>query len=181
MKKKTTFNIVLSGVFLALALVLPFLTGQIPEIGSMLCPMHLPVLICGFICGWKYGLIVGVVAPILRSLIFTMPPFYPAAIAMAFELGVYGLISGLLYQYIKSKNEKLSIINILITLVVSIIMGRIVWGIVRYLIGVLDETIIFNFKMFLTGAFITAWPGIILQILLVPSVVYAIERYRTKK
>ena len=104
-KESELFKIVLSSIFLALAYVLPFLTGQIPEIGSMLCPMHIPVLLCGFICGWKYGLIVGIIAPIFRSLTLGMPPLFPTALAMAFELGTYGLLSGLFYN-VFNKNKK---------------------------------------------------------------------------
>ena len=52
-----------SAICLALCLVLPFLTGQIPQIGKMLCPMHIPVLLCGFICGWPYGLVCGLHMP----------------------------------------------------------------------------------------------------------------------
>ena len=74
-----------SALSLALAMVLPFLTGQIPEIGSMLCPMHLPALLCGFMCGWPWGLAVGFISPLLRSMIFGMPPVW-VAIAMAFEM-----------------------------------------------------------------------------------------------
>ncbi|MFQ6976237.1 MAG: ECF transporter S component [Oscillibacter sp.] len=64
-----------SALFLALAMVLPFLTGQIPEIGSMLCPMHLPALLCGFMCGWPWGLAVGFISPLLRSM-SGMPPIW---------------------------------------------------------------------------------------------------------
>lgn len=54
-QKEQIQNMVLSALLLAIGLVLPFLTGQIPEIGSALLPMHIPVLICGFICGWQWG------------------------------------------------------------------------------------------------------------------------------
>ena len=81
-----------AALFLALAYVMPFLTGQIPEIGSMLCPLHIPVLLCGFICGAPWGLAVGFIAPLLRSLILGMPPFFPKAVCMAFELAAYGFI-----------------------------------------------------------------------------------------
>ena len=72
-----------SALYLAIALVLPFLTGQIPQIGSMLCPMHIPALLCGFVCGWPWGLAVGFIAPLLRSALFGMPTMFPAAVAMA--------------------------------------------------------------------------------------------------
>ena len=85
-------NLVLGALFLALALVLPFFTGQIPQIGAMLCPMHLPILLAGFVCGGPVGAVVGFIAPLLRMVMFGMPPFY-VAIAMAFELLTYGLVS----------------------------------------------------------------------------------------
>ncbi len=98
MKNPSTKKLVLAALFLALAYLLPFLTGRIPEIGSMLLPMHLPVLICGFVCGWPYGLAVGFVAPLLRSFTLGMPPFFPTAVAMAFELAAYGAITGICYK-----------------------------------------------------------------------------------
>ena len=96
-------KVITSGVCLALCLLLPFLTGQIPQVGSMLCPMHIPVLICGLACGWPYGLVVGLIAPIFRSLLFGMPPLFPTATAMAFELAAYGAISGILYLLLPKK------------------------------------------------------------------------------
>jgi thiamine transporter ThiT len=84
--REKILKIVFSAMFLALCYVLPFLTGQIPEIGSMLCPMHIPVLLCGFVCGWPWGLVVGITAPLLRSFTLSMPPLFPTAICMAFEL-----------------------------------------------------------------------------------------------
>ena len=103
MMKKGTRSLVYAAVCLALALVLPFLTGQIPQIGQMLSPMHIPVFLCGFLCGWQWGLLVGFVAPILRSLLFGMPAIFPNACAMAFELATYGLLTGLLYDLLPRK------------------------------------------------------------------------------
>ena len=102
-KYNSLLKMILAAFFLALAYVMPFLTGQIPEIGSMLCPMHLPVLLCGFVCGAPYGLAVGLAAPVLRSLTLGMPPLFPVAFAMAFELAAYGLISGVLYRLFPKK------------------------------------------------------------------------------
>ncbi|MBO4378749.1 MAG: ECF transporter S component, partial [Clostridia bacterium] len=70
-----------AALYLAIAMVLPFVTGQIPQISSMLLPMHIPALLCGFMCGWKYGLAVGFIAPLLRSATFGMPPMIPTAVA----------------------------------------------------------------------------------------------------
>ena len=99
MKKTSNLrNLILSAMFLALAFVLPFITGQIPQIGAMLLPMHIPVLLCGFFCGAPWGLAVGFIAPLFRSVIFGMPPMFPTALCMAFELAAYGLVSGFMYR-----------------------------------------------------------------------------------
>lgn len=101
MKKHTSLkNLVLSAMFLAIGLVLPFFIGQIPAIGKMLLPMHIPVLLCGD-RGWQWGLGVGFVLPLLRSVLFNFPVMYPNAIGMAFELAVYGLVIGYLYAHSK--------------------------------------------------------------------------------
>ena len=96
-------KMIVAALFLALAYVMPFLTGQIPEIGSMLCPMHIPVLLCGFICGWPWGLAVGFIAPLFRSLTLGMPPLFPTAICMSLELAAYGAIAGLIHKLLPKK------------------------------------------------------------------------------
>jgi len=164
--KKLTY----SALFLALALVLPFLTGQIPEIGAMLCPMHIPALLCGFICGWPWGLAVGLISPILRSLIFSMPPMFPAAVSMAAELAVYGAVSGILYKILPRKA-----VSIYIALLTAMVAGRAAWGIVRFAIAGLQSTS-FTFAAFFAGAVTSAIPGIILQIVLIPLLVLALKR-----
>ena len=103
---KPVKKLVLAGMFLALGMILPFITGQVPQIGNMLCPMHIPVLLCGFICGWQYGLVVGFITPLLRSFMFGMPPVYPTAIVMAFELMTYGFLSGFLYEHSRWQRVK---------------------------------------------------------------------------
>ena len=168
MKNKKLQNLVLSAMFLGLGLVLPFFTGQIPQIGSMLLPMHLPVILCGFICGWKYGLVVGAVTPILRSAVFGMPPMYPTAIAMAFELAAYGFLVGFLF-----KNARWQCLKSLYRcLIISMLGGRVVWGIVMTVILGLGENG-FTLTAFLTGAFLNAIPGIIVQLILVPAIMLA--------
>ena len=162
---KNLLNLVLSAMFLALALVLPFLTGQIAEFGSMLLPMHIPVMLCGLVCGPQYGLVVGLIAPLMRSLIFGMPPMFPTAISMAFELATYGLVIGLLFQKSRWKCIK----SLYRSMIISMLCGRVVWGIVQcILLGLGDDG--FTFSMFLSGAVIKAVPGIILQLLLIPTV-----------
>ena len=158
-----------AALFLALALVLPFLTGQIPQIGSALSPMHIPVLLCGFLVGWPWGLAVGFIAPLLRSVIFGMPVMVPGAVAMAFELAVYGLVSGILYHLLPKKKW-----SIYVTLIVAMLAGRAVWGIARLIIAGLSGNS-FTWALFLAGAFTNAIPGIILHIILIPVIVMVLE------
>lgn len=160
-------KLVLSAVFLALCMLLPFLTGQIQAFGSMLTPMHIPVLLCGFVCGPVYGAAVGTIAPLMRSLIFGMPPPYPTAIAMAFELCAYGFFAGLLYNALPKKAG-----FVYASLIASMLIGRGVWGIAMLLLLTGD----FAFSAFLNVAFLTAWPGIILQILIIPPIVLLLKR-----
>lgn len=163
-------KLVLSAVCLSLCMVLPFLTGQIPEIGGMLCPMHIPVLLCGFICGPSWATIVGAVAPLLRFALFGMPPLFPTGVAMCFELATYGAVSGLMYRCLPRKA-----INVYVSLIAAMLCGRIVWGIVRLILsGVTGSS--FTWALFLSGAFTTAVPGMILHIVLIPLIVLALER-----
>ncbi|MBR2890572.1 MAG: ECF transporter S component [Oscillospiraceae bacterium] len=170
MKQTNVRKMVLAALFLALAQVLPFLTGQIPEIGSMLCPMHIPALLCGFFCGWPWGLAVGLVAPVLRSLIFGMPPMFPAAVCMAVELAVYGAVSGLLYSKLPRKK-----ISVYIALLGAMVSGRLAWGLARFLCAGLDVTA-FGLSAFWAGAVTTAIPGILVQLVLIPVLVLTLER-----
>ena len=168
-------KLVFAAMFLALAYVMPFLTGQIPEIGSMLCPMHIPVLLCGFVCGWPWGLLVGFIAPLLRSLTLGMPPLFPMAFCMAFELATYGAVAGLMHKILPKK--KISIYGSLIT---AMIIGRIVFGIAMYTcMGIKGGT--YSLAAFISGTVLEAIPGIVLQIILIPILVMLIENTRSSK
>ena len=174
MKNSNVKTMVLAALFLALALVLPFLTGQIPEIGSMLCPMHIPALLCGFFCGWPWGLAVGLIAPILRSLLFGMPPMFPVAVCMAAELAAYGAVSGLMYSKLPRKKG-----SVYIALVTAMVIGRLVWGAARFLCAGLDMSA-FGLAAFWAGAVTTAIPGIVVQLILIPILVLALEKRSAK-
>ena len=170
MKKTNVKQLVLAALFLALALVLPFLTGQIPEIGSMLCPMHIPALLCGFFCGWPWGLAVGLIAPVLRSLLFGMPPMFPVAVCMSAELATYGAVSGFLYGRLPRSRA-----SIYISLLTAMVTGRLVWGAARFLCAGLDASA-FGLGAIWAGAVTTAIPGIIVQILLIPVLVMMLQK-----
>ncbi len=173
--KNNLVKTVLAAVFLALALVLPLLTGQLRQIGNALCPMHIPVLLCGFICGPWYGLAIGFTAPLLRFLIFSAPPIMPVGIAMAFELAAYGLVAGLMYQTLQ-KNKG----NIYVSLISAMVSGRIVWGIVLTVLYGFGKAE-FGFAAFIAGAFINAIPGIIIQIILVPALIITFKKANENK
>lgn len=163
-------RLIASAICLALALDLPYLTGQLQPIGNMLCPMHIPVLLCGFLCGWPWGLAVGFLAPLLRSALFGMPLFFPIGISMAFELAAYGAIAGILHRTLSPRP-----VSLYICLLTAMAGGRLLWGCVRFLLAGLDRTE-FPFSAFLAGAFTNAIPGILLQFLLIPPLVMALDR-----
>lgn len=162
-------KLILSAIFLSLCLVLPFITGQIPEIGSMISPMHIPVFLCGMICGWQWGLSVGFIAPLMRWMIFGMPPM-PSCIAMAFELAAYGSISGIIYKISPKK-----IAYTYISLICSMIAGRFVWGAAQWCIVGLSGGV-FTFSAFLAGALFESIPGIILHLVLIPLIILILKK-----
>ena len=155
----------------SIGLVLPFLTGQIPEIGNLLLPMHLPVLLCGFICGKIYGGIVGFSLPLVRSLIFGMPVLFPSAVTMAFELMAYGFFTAFIYSFFRKK----TLLSIYLSLIPAMLIGRAVKGAANAIAyGVSDKA--YSFGAFISGAFAEAVPGIILQLLLIPAVLIALKK-----
>ena len=160
----------LAAVCLALCMVLPFLTANIPEIGSALCPMHIPVFLCAFLCGPWWAVGVGAAAPLLRFLLVGMPPVFPTGLAMCFELASYGLIAGLLYKKLPKKPA-----GIYAALVAAMLGGRIVWGIARVIMSGVSGAA-FTWAAFMAGAFTNAVPGMILHIVLIPVIVMALQK-----
>ncbi len=164
-------KLAVTAMLFAVGMVLPFFIGQIPAIGKMLLPMHIPVLLCGFIVGWQYGVLTGFLLPIVRGLVFGMPPLYPNAVAMAFEMAAYGFVSGYLYSHARWQCTKM----LYISLVTAMLAGRIVWAFAEViLLGIGGN--IFTWKMFAAGAFLNAIPGIIVQLTLIPLIMVALRR-----
>ncbi len=166
----STKDLVLAGLFIAIGIILPFFTGQIPEFGNMLLPMHIPVLLSGYVLGGPMGLIIGFILPLFRSFLFNAPPMFPAAVSMSFELATYGLVTGLLYKSLP-KNK----INIYLSLTAAMIAGRIVWGLARLSLYGIQGTP-FNITLFVEGAILLALPGIIIQLALIPILVMILEK-----
>lgn len=164
-------KLAVTAMLFAVGMVLPFFIGQIPAIGKMLLPMHIPVLLCGFIVGWQYGALIGFLLPIVRGLVFGMPPLYPNAVAMAFEMAAYGFVSGYLYSHARWQCTKM----LYISLVTAMLAGRLVWAFAEViLLGIGGN--IFTWKMFAAGAFLNAIPGIIVQLTLIPLIMVALRR-----
>ena len=169
-QNKSVRNMVVSALMLAVAYILPNFTGNIPEIGSMLLPMHLPTILCGFLCGGGWGAAVGFISPIFRSaLTGGFPPMFPTAIAMAFEMAAYGFVSGLLYQRLPR-----TLGGIYGSLIAAMLTGRVVWGIVMSIL--LAGGSGFTVAAFVAGAFTSAIPGIILQLIAIPVIVLALQK-----
>jgi len=169
MIKNKTKKMVTAALLMAVGIILPFITMQIPAIGNMLLPMHIPVILCGFLCGGGYGLAIGLVLPILRSFLFGMPPLMPIGTAMAFELAAYGLVSGLLYRRFSGKK-----CGIYMSLIAAMLAGRVVWGLISFgLFTMLGNP--FTWQIFFVQAVVNAIPGIILQLILIPVIIYAVK------
>lgn len=164
-------KLTLSAMFIALGIVLPMLTGQLQQIGQMLLPMHIPVFLCGLICGWQYGAVVGFVLPLMRSMMFGMPPIFPNATSMALELMTYGLVAGLLYGL--SRHQ--CIIALYRSLVISMLAGRAVWGVAQIVFLNMQGNA-FTWKAFMSGAFLNAIPGIAIQLVLIPALMLALHK-----
>lgn len=167
-----TKKLVLSAMFLAIAMVLPSLFGGAQPILQRISPMHLPVMLCGFACGWPYGLAVGIISPLLRGTLFGVPPLVPTGLSMACELATYGFVTGFLYQFFSKKKYMLYV-----ELLIAMLAGRIVMGLVDIpLYGMAGKE--YSLKIFLTMAFVNAVPALIFQIIVVPLLVMAFRKAR---
>lgn len=179
-KNVPVYSLVLSAMLLALGLVLPLLTGQLQTIGQLISPLHIPVLICGLCCGWKWGLGVGIILPILRAFTFGMPPFPNTALPMAFELGAYGLLTGLLYPlFLRLFQKKSHLPAMLTALVLAMIGGRLVGGAAKALLlsfGLIGTRDPYTFAAFFASYFTGTAVGAVIHIVLIPAVVTALEK-----
>lgn len=164
----STKKMVLTSLMIAVGVVLPIAFHSIPNAGSILLPMHIPVLICGIICGFPFGLLCGIITPLLSSLLTGMPPaaYLPAMIC---ELAVYGLVTSLLIRFVRTKSVYA---NIYIALIGAMISGRIVYGILNSLIFRAGS---YSAQIWLTSAFVTALPGIVIQLILIPLIVLKLQ------
>ena len=162
-------RLVTAALCVALAVVLPQALHSIPKAGSVLLPMHIPVLLCGLTCGGPYGLACGILAPVVSHLTTGMPGtgYLPAMIC---ELAAYGLISGLTAQFIHTGKRT---VDIYIQLISAMLLGRVVYGVVNALIFHAGA---YSMEMFISAAFVTAFPGIVIQLVFLPAIVLLLEK-----
>ncbi len=167
--KRSTQQLVFAALCLAAGIVLPFVTGQIPFIGNLLLPMHIPVFVCAFCSTKGYSTTVGLVLPLLRSALFSVPTFFPNAVAMAIELAVYALVASLIFQLLNRR----TVAAVYISMLPAMLIGRVAWGVARWLMmGFTSEP--FTLPYFAAEAFVNALPGIVLQLIVVPVLVMLI-------
>ena len=161
-------KLVLTAVCSALCVIVPMAFHAIPNAGQVFLPMHIPVLLCGMLCSWPYGLACGLIGPALSSLITGMP--LPAVLpGMLVECAVYGCASGVLLRYIRT--GKLYA-DLYLSLVPAMLLGRVISGIVKGLI----LTPGLSLSAWATASFVTALPGIAIQLVLVPALLLGLER-----
>lgn len=166
--KNSIKNMTMAAVCVALCVVLPIAFHSIPDAGSVFLPMHIPVLICGMICGWPYGFLCGLVGPLLSSALTGMPPiaFLPA---MMVECAAYGMVSGLMLKYVHTKS---TYADLYIALITAMIAGRVISGIAKALIFTPGLAM----SAWITASFVTALPGILIQLVFLPGVVFTLMK-----
>jgi len=163
-----TKKTVLSAVFAAICVVLPQAFHVIPNAGSVFLPMHIPVLLCGMVCGWGHGLLCGLIGPLLSSLITSMPPMAMLP-SMMIECAAYGAVSGLLMKYTRTGKVYA---DLYISMVTAMLAGRALSGIAKALILAPDTTL----SAWIAASFVTALPGILIQLAFLPSIVFALMK-----
>lgn len=169
-KRLQTRDLVMAGLLMALGLIIPSIFHSTGIPGTVFLPMHIPVLLGGFLLPIPLAVMLGFATPILNSLLTGMPPMFPMMIIMMFELAVYAFVASLLYRKFNW--------NIIISLIISMIIGRIVAGLVVFLLIVLF-TVQMDPILFVKAGVITGLPGIIIQLILIPSLMYVINKYTT--
>ena len=168
MKLTSIKRMTMTALCIALCVVVPMAFHVIPNAGSVMLPMHLPVLLCGLVCGWQYGLLCGILGPMVSSVLTGMPP---AAVlpGMMVECGMYGCVGGLMMERIRTGSLYA---DLYISLPVAMLMGRVISGIVKALILTPGLSI----TAWATASFVTALPGISIQLILLPTLIVALTR-----
>lgn len=169
MKLSTRKKSILTAVCIALCVVLPQAFHAIPNAGAVYLPMHIPVLLCGLICGWQYGLLCGLAGPLLSSLLTQMPPMAILP-AMMLEVAIYGAVCGIMMRLVHTKHVYG---DLYLSLISAMLIGRILGGVAKALIFAPGSM---TMAAWATSYFVTSLPGIVIQLALIPSIVFALEK-----
>ena len=167
-QKSYVRNLVFTAVCAALCIVVPMAFHTIPNAGVVFLPMHIPVLLCGLMCPWPYGLLCGLIGPLLSSLTTGMPPVAMLP-SMMVECAVYGLVTGLGMRFVRTR---CATADLYISLVSAMILGRTVAGLAKSLIFA-PGTPVFAW---VTTSLVTGIPGILIQLVLMPAIVFALTQ-----
>jgi len=166
-----TKQLIVASLLVAIGVILPYFTSHMFGIpGVVLLPMHLPVFLIGLLCGAKLGLIGGILTPVLSAMLTGMPPVYPMLPIMMGELGTYGLMSSLVFSKIN---------KVYISMLVAMVAGRAVYGVI-FTALLLGATGPFH-ALTVPAAIATGWPGMVIQLTIVPLIVRRVFRQENVK
>lgn len=160
---------IITAVCIALCYVIPLMFHGIQNAGSIFCPMHIPVFICGLICGWPYGLLCGIAGPLLSSALTGMPPVAILP-SMMVELAVYGAAAGLMMKLVHTKS---TYADLYISLITAIVCGRVLAGVAKALIFARGS---YSMAAWVAANVVTSWPGTVIQLVFIPSIVFALMK-----
>lgn len=160
---------IITAVCIALCYVIPLMFHGIQNTGSIFCPMHIPVFICGLICGWQYGLLCGIAGPALSSALSGMPPVAILP-SMMVELAAYGTAAGLMMKLVRTKS---TYADLYISLIVAIVCGRVLAGLAKALIFARGS---YSMSAWIAGSVVTSWPGTVIQLVFIPTIVFALMK-----
>lgn len=168
-KMSTVKKSIITAVCIALCYVIPLMFHGIQNAGSIFCPMHIPVFICGLICGWQYGLLCGIAGPALSSALSGMPPVAILP-SMMVELAAYGTAAGLMMKLVRTKS---TYADLYISLIVAIVCGRVLAGLAKALIFARGS---YSMSAWIAGSVVTSWPGTVIQLVFIPTIVFALMK-----
>lgn len=160
---------IITAVCMALCYVIPLMFHGIQNAGNIFCPMHIPVFICGLICGWQYGLLCGIAGPALSSALSGMPPVAILP-SMMVELAAYGTAAGLMMKLVRTKS---TYADLYISLIAAIVCGRVLAGLAKALIFARGS---YSMSAWIAGSVVTSWPGTVIQLVFIPTIVFALMK-----
>ena len=160
---------IITAVCIALCYVIPLMFHGIQNAGNIFCPMHIPVFICGLICGWQYGLLCGIAGPALSSALSSMPPVAILP-SMMVELAAYGTAAGLMMKLVRTKS---TYADLYISLIAAIVCGRVLAGLAKALIFARGS---YSMSAWIAGSVVTSWPGTVIQLVFIPTIVFALMK-----